>query len=741
MKSYFLQTTVVFLISIYASYAASGDMTTVVSHDSTELTWHGGYAETTLFPDGSKEYQQILMDFTLGCSSGGCSHWDYTVQIQVGEPTGIFDSTIAQLDTVSQNPLQIDTIWNAPFEIIEWYELGRMITPYGNYMDYAWGGNKHGFDSGWNKTWTYDVTMMEPLLHGEVPVRVFFSGWPQQGRGFSAKVNFRFIEGVPAKRVLNIQKVYGGGSYNNSPQFESDVVPQKNVDIDAPYADLRMIVTGHGQDGEFTPITYQVKANNSFIGEELLWRNDCSENPLSPQGGTWIYNRANWCPGDDVEEHWFKLSDHIKNGSVSLDVDFQSYSPSNGASYTISGYVFEYNKVQRLYDVVLDEILTPSVNSEEKTISSSTNSNFNFDRYSATICTNPKVRIKNMGNKNLTYCQIEYGVVGGFSFYYEWQGNLGFGETEDVELPVFDWNGLDVNNPVFFAEVSYPNQLVDQFQHNNRKESSFELPDVYANGNLTFRLRTNNQPQENSYTITNDEGNLVLDEQNFSASSTNDKSVNLQNGCYKLEVLDVDNVFFGGGDIGGDGLNYWVNTQNNLETGGFFEIRQTGGGRLLYFDPDFGHKITYEFMVGEELDQQSNPPLPGSEPEHASVEEVIINGVNYYHMPDSGLYFTEVGVGSTPEEALNIGSKDKVDPLQISVYPNPNNGVMQINISHNSSGYTQMSVLNMVGKLIDTERIPLNSRVQYNIGTRASGIYFLQFEIDGQVYSRKVSVY
>ncbi|MEX2589234.1 MAG: peptide-N-glycosidase F-related protein, partial [Chitinophagales bacterium] len=482
---------------------------------------------------------------------------------------------------------------------------------------------------------------------------------------------FRFIEGVPAKRVRNIQKVYGGGTYNNSAQFESDVVPPKNLDIEATFADLRMIVTGHKQDGEFTPIKYQVNANSTFLREELLWRDDCSENPLSPQGGTWIYNRANWCPGDAVEEHWFDLSDYVQNGSLALDVDFDAYTPPNGeASYTISGYVFEYQKIQRLYDVVLDRIVTPSIDSELKTISS-TNSTFNFDRYAATICKNPMVRIKNMGNKTLNYCQIEYGVIGGFSFYYEWQGSLEFGESEEVELPIMDWSGLDTNNPVFFAEVSFPNQLVDQFQHNNRKESSFELPQVFADGNLTLRLRTNNQPQENSYTLIDDEGNVILDEQNFSGSSNNDKTVTLQNGCYKLEVLDTDNFFFGGSDIGGDGLSYWVNTQNNLETAGFFEIRQTGGGRLLYFDPDFGHKITYEFMVGEALHQQSNPPLPGSEPEHADVEEVTINGVNYYHMPDSGLYFTEVGVGSTPEEALNIAPDAEIDPVQISVFPNP----------------------------------------------------------------------
>ncbi len=31
-----------------------------------------------------------------------------------------------------------------------------------------------------------------------------------------------------------------------------------------------------------------------------LWRTDCSVNPCSPQGGTWTYSRAGWCPGASV---------------------------------------------------------------------------------------------------------------------------------------------------------------------------------------------------------------------------------------------------------------------------------------------------------------------------------------------------------------------------------------------------------------------------------------------------------
>ncbi|MCB0510359.1 MAG: hypothetical protein KDC82_06315, partial [Bacteroidetes bacterium] len=100
-------------ILLFSSFllAASGDVSLVNSHTNTQLTWYGSYSQNTPFPDDSKEYQQIIMDFTLGCSTGGCSHWDYTVSIEIGRPTGVMDSTIASYDTISTSSLVFDTNW------------------------------------------------------------------------------------------------------------------------------------------------------------------------------------------------------------------------------------------------------------------------------------------------------------------------------------------------------------------------------------------------------------------------------------------------------------------------------------------------------------------------------------------------------------------------------------------------------------------------------------------------------
>ena len=68
-------------------------------------------------------------------------------------------------------------------------------------------------------------------------------------------------------------------------------------------AAFRFIVTGHGSDVnqccEFASHYYNLNLNGSSILQQQIWR-DCGFNELYPQGGTWIYNRANWCPGATV---------------------------------------------------------------------------------------------------------------------------------------------------------------------------------------------------------------------------------------------------------------------------------------------------------------------------------------------------------------------------------------------------------------------------------------------------------
>ena len=74
--------------------------------------------------------------------------------------------------------------------IIEDFELGRAISPYGAYMN---PNDTNGYDENWKHRYTFDVTDFQHLLKDSVEIDAFYSGWSS---GFSVTLNFEFI-GVP----------------------------------------------------------------------------------------------------------------------------------------------------------------------------------------------------------------------------------------------------------------------------------------------------------------------------------------------------------------------------------------------------------------------------------------------------------------------------------------------------------------------------------------------------------------
>ena len=147
----------------------AGDTTNIQVHDHTDMTWNGNYDEWGVFPDGSKTYRKIYLHYTMGCASSGCSDWDYTTKIEVLHRTG-----------------QLDTSLN---EIIESYELARVITPYGN-----------GLNNNWEFTHIFDITDFASILKDSVEIRAHYGGWSS---GFSVTLDFEFIEGTPPRNVTS----------------------------------------------------------------------------------------------------------------------------------------------------------------------------------------------------------------------------------------------------------------------------------------------------------------------------------------------------------------------------------------------------------------------------------------------------------------------------------------------------------------------------------------------------------
>lgn len=557
--------------------AGPGDTTKIQVHDETDMTWYVRYKEKALFPSLGTDYHRINMKFTLGCATGGCSDWDYTVLIRVLHRTGAIDSTFS-IDTISTNPIVIDTTWT-PFDVIEPFEIGRMITPYGGYM----ARGDFGYDNSWEHEYIYDVTDYESILRDSVEIEVFYQGW---SAGFSADLKFEMIEGVPARNVSKIQNVYpqGGFSFRNTNTVEANNLVPVDIQFEptTQYAALHILPTGHGFDNapncaEFCERDYFVKIDGQTLFTQSMWRDDCGLNPIFPQGGTWIYDRANWCPGTKAWTYEHNISPYITGGQTQeIDVDLEPYTVSandpQAPSYNWSTILLEFDGYAHQNDVELMEIISPSTHDEYTRINPA--------------CGNAILTIRNKGAQPLTSCVIEYGYENATIHSYTWQGNLGMMESEQVELSLGgpgDWQQSQPSNR-FIARVSMPNGVQDEYALNDASVSHFEPTPIHA-GNLRLNIRTNGAGSDTWWELKDHMGTVVNSGDGYNNYQFVNEDLNLTPGCYHLQVHDRSK----------NGLDFAWNNDGN----GFVRLYEQGVNTpIKTFLPNFGTQIDYWFSVG-----------------------------------------------------------------------------------------------------------------------------------------------
>ncbi len=564
--------TLVLSLSLFStSFAADGDTTIVTAHQQRDLTWYGSYKEWAVFPSQTDNWHQITLKYTMGCASGGCSDWDYTTVVDLFIPTGAIDSNVASIDTISMNPLQIDTTWNV-FEVRERIELCKVITPYGGSLPQSW-----------TRDFYFDVSNYSLLLKDSIEIDVRYQGWSS---GFSATLEFIMIEGSPVQDVYKVENLYKGGfTYRDPVQFEANHMPARALSLhpSATRFDLKMAPSGHGfvnalNCAEFCERDYYVYVDGQKVAEQLMWRDDCGLNDLWPQAGTWLYDRANWCPGDRVNEYHHDLTAFLPNAdSINIDIESYTYTVPSGqspASYNMLAQLFHLGDFNQQVDVALEDIIKPS-NSDE-------HARFN------PVCDHAVILVKNKGAQAITSMEIAYGLRGNTQWRtFNWTGSLAPLEQTEIHLPmndVADWTSLN-NKLVFTAQIERVNgQAGDEFYSDNKRSVPIVLPPLYPNP-MRFELRTNAAASETWWKLY-DANDAVIDSgDNFANNSTYRDTFNLAPGCYHLVIGDRDK----------DGLSFFANNDGS----GRILMRNVGGDFFsATYNPNFGTEYRVYFTVG-----------------------------------------------------------------------------------------------------------------------------------------------
>ena len=530
------------------AFAGPGDTTVV------QVFTFGGPQDTTIvLPSvASTPTRKLMMAYTLKCNPAqnpACGEWDYLTYTYLYKKTGAMDSL--------------------GLPVVERFELARYITPYGINLSLG---------TGW--TWMFDLTDYRTLLADTV--RLTAGNWQEL-----LDLRLLYIEGTPERPVLDVQNVWVG-----QPTYTTGIenflsAKTMSTATGAQAARLKVRVTGHGADNpelcsEFCPKNHYWKLNGAALGQRLVWRDNCDVNPLKAQGGTWVYDRANWCPGAEVWTYDldFPTSTNLAQ-PVTLDYDVEPHvwnGNGNPPYWSIETQLVSYGAPSFTTNAALVEVRRPTT--------------ADMWRHLNPACANPQIVVRNAGSTPLTEVRIGYSLN-------TVQTGL---QTYPLPLvpPLQPWEErvLDIPANAQLDQASAPGTFIawienvnatgnpDQYAWDDTLRAPF-VPTALMKPRFVVSLRTGLAPAESNLTITNDAGTVVWQKSGagLATNTLYNDTVELGPACYTLRLADA----------GEDGLSWWANS--NQGTGSFSLRKAETFGQYKAFSSDFGGEILYSFRT------------------------------------------------------------------------------------------------------------------------------------------------
>lgn len=537
-----------FLLLSQLCEAQKKRITNVITHNASTVICDASkgvkeYPAWGSFPSSNESLRKITMHVTLGSpDSISTAHWDYLDHIILRRKGG-------------KNGVLLN------------YELGRMLTPYGSV-----------FGKGWKWDWQVDVTDFSHFLRDSVEVVYIHSGYEAPSVGWKLTVNFEILQGPEVVKQLSHSALWNGAfKYGNAKlPFESQVKPFQFTAVpNADFSRIRIQHTGHGMDkprgcSEFCSRWRKISLDGVLIDVRDMWK-DCGNNPLYPQGGTWVYDRAYWCPGDlqrpDIIESKLKSGSH----EVSLQMEPYQATENIQAEENISAFLFQYSAPLSKHDVAVERVMVPSDENE-------------FTRLNPASI-NPRIIIRNLGSEPIKQLLITYWTEGFKKKTFKWKGYLQFNSTAVVDIPGKIDMGKGDNK--FNVILGNPDGKKDAFAPDNYLTSTFKAP-ASMPLNFVIEMLTNNRPSDNTLTLVNEKGDSVLIHRprDLKANTLYRDTLHLKQGLYELCLTDT----------AGDGLEFWAEPDRGFGHLRLFDME----GRLIHVvESDCGNGEMFAFEASE----------------------------------------------------------------------------------------------------------------------------------------------
>ena len=544
------------IISVFAIQAAIAQ-NKVLTHNSLLINTDPSqgvksFVEWGVFPSPDKEVRRVVMNLTLAYPKDRkIAHWDYMDRVKILRQGGVNGKNLN-------------------------FEIGRMLTPYGS-----------NFKEDWSYTWSVDVTDFQAFLRDSVEIEYIHSGYESPDLGWDLTIDFDITYGPQVANYISVKEMWNGnyeyGNPENPIEKQLAAITVKKSD-GAAFGRFRIQHTGHGMDrpsgcSEFCSRWRELVFDGEVVDHRDMWK-ECGDNPLYPQGGTWIFDRGYWCPGDlqiaDVIDVPLTQKEH------SIDLDMEPFTANNieQPKEQITSYFFQFAEPNNTNDVRIEEIIAP-------------NNKDNFNRFNPRGFS-PIIQVRNLGKEELTSLDIVYKTVGFAEKHYKWEGNLGFYEAAVITLPGEIDSKDGVNS--FSVTLNNPNGIEDEWDGDNNMEVEFDsIPTIPTI--IVVELMTNNRPKDNWLHLVNSSYDTLYAKtpETLDSATTYIDTLHLDEGSYFLQLVDT----------AGDGLEFWFMAEAGY---GRLRLKDMDGNIIHLFESDCGNGQFHAFKADSEAKVDTTIP-------------------------------------------------------------------------------------------------------------------------------------
>ncbi len=363
------------------------------------------------------------------------------------------------------------------------------------------------------------------------------------------------------------------------------------------------------------------------------------------------------------------------------------------------------------------------------------------------------VSLSNSGDQPMTSATIEIMVNGTLVQTEDWTGNLGLNDRADVEIAI---SGLVTGENTVTVTILNVNGIQDANATNDSAEIIYELLD--PEGSTTININTDEYPDETSWEITDQNGDIVAAQGPFS----DELSLSIADLCLVVGECYTFTIF----DTYGDGIccDFGVGNYEILDDEGIVIVSSTG---------EFGFSESQIFCVGVECNLTADVTTTNASGANTADGVIMIEATGgnapFAYSIDGGDTFEKSNVFMnltagdydiivqdadgfcSYSETITVDFTSSLDDIEdllteIIVSPNPGQGyyTIQINNTRFNDPFLNIQILDRTGKLVQTRRIgkyddsyvATISLLEY-----PNGIYFIRYmHSDMKMMSKVIKV-